>query len=155
VQREAAGDSRIIFTGYVYGTRLEELYANAACFVLPSTVEGLPLSLLEAASYATPVVASAIAPHYEILGGDAPGSRLFSPGDEDGLVAALRRVLFSPARERSGAKGLQRKVIQTYRWDSAVGATLEVYRQAVERAGTAHKEPSRSSIGNQDMAMLG
>ncbi|MBA2495744.1 MAG: glycosyltransferase family 4 protein, partial [Acidimicrobiia bacterium] len=69
----ATADSRVVLAGYVHGAELDELYANAAVFVLPSRLEGLPLTLLEAASYATPVVASAIAPHVEVVGRPGPG----------------------------------------------------------------------------------
>lgn len=44
-------DSRIIFTGFVQGEILDELYSNAYVYTLPSDLEGMPLSLLEAMSY--------------------------------------------------------------------------------------------------------
>ena len=47
----AAGDSRILFTGFVQGKILDELYSNAYLYCLPSDLEGMPLSLLEAMSY--------------------------------------------------------------------------------------------------------
>src|SRR5438128_238898 len=51
----AAADPRVVLTGYVFGDTLAELYSNAAAFVQPSDLEGLPITLLEAASYGTPV----------------------------------------------------------------------------------------------------
>ena len=47
----ARDDSRIIFTGFVQGKELDELYSNAYVYTLPSDLEGMPLSLLEAMSY--------------------------------------------------------------------------------------------------------
>ena len=47
----AKDDDRIIFTGFVEGQMLEELYSNSYIYTLPSDLEGMPLSLLEAMSY--------------------------------------------------------------------------------------------------------
>jgi glycosyltransferase involved in cell wall biosynthesis len=132
LERLAAADPRVVMPGYVYGELLDELYSNAAAFVLPSLVEGLPLTLLEAASYGTPVVASAIPPNVEVLGErDRPGRRICPPGDEDGLVAALERSLADPAGERVAAAELRDEVLRTYRWDAVTEATEELYLRLV------------------------
>ena len=72
-----ARDPRVMLVGSVHGELLQELYSNAAAFVLPSKLEGLPLTLLEAASYRIPLIASDIPPHREVIGADGPGGRLF------------------------------------------------------------------------------
>src|SRR6266516_3040213 len=46
LREQAAADPRVVLAGFVYGAELAELYASAACFVLPSLLEGLPLTLL-------------------------------------------------------------------------------------------------------------
>jgi glycosyltransferase involved in cell wall biosynthesis len=141
LQAAAASDPRVTLTGYVYGPLLEELYANAAAFVLPSVVEGLPLTLLEAVSYGTPVVASRIPPHVEILGSGgggggiggsgSPGGRLFPPGDEAALSETLARVLRDPGCERRGADRLRERVLGRYSWKSALAATMSVYEEVL------------------------
>ena len=133
VESLAAGDPRVVLPGYVYGSLLEELYANAAVFVLPSSLEGLPLTLLEACACGTPVVVSDIAPNLEVVGGDAPGHHVFHVGDRAGLTVALGRSLGDVAAERSAARELQRHVLDTYRWDAAVDATEAVYASVLGR----------------------
>lgn len=125
----ARSDPRVLMTGYVYGDVLTELYANAAAFVLPSSLEGLPLTLLEAASYGTPVVASDIPPHLEIVGQESPGRRLFPAGSEDALLGALERSIKDPVAERAGAAAFRDDVLDRYQWDAAIEETESVYER--------------------------
>lgn len=137
LRAQAGADSRVVFAGFRYGAELDELYANAAAFVLPSLLEGLPLTLLEAAVRGTPVVASAIAPHLEVLGADGAGHRIVRPGDPDALADALRAVLAAPECEREGAATLAERVRAAYRWELAAAGTERVYRWALERRPAA------------------
>lgn len=133
----AAADPRVSLPGYVYGEQLARLYAGAAAFCLPSALEGLPLTLLEAASHGLPVVASAIPPHVEVLGGDGPGKRLVPSGDVAALAAALADVLADPVLERKGALDLREHVLATYDWDVAVDRLEALYRALVRRDSTS------------------
>lgn len=127
LHRLAHDDPRVLFVGYAYGELLAELYTNAAGFVLPSYLEGMALTLLEAVSYGVPVVASDIEPNREV-GPDRPGYRLFPAGDEDALRRALCRVLADRGRERAAARTLRERVLAEYRWDVAARSTRDLYR---------------------------
>jgi glycosyltransferase involved in cell wall biosynthesis len=129
----AGDDDRVVFAGWVYGALLQELYSNAAAFVLPSTLEGLPLTLLEAAAHGTPCVASDIPCNVEVLGSDAPGRRLFPVGDDTALVEALCRAVEEPGLERAGTGSLKQEVLRRYSWDDAAAATVQVYEQLLRR----------------------
>jgi glycosyltransferase involved in cell wall biosynthesis len=134
LRRLAAEDPRVMFTGYAYGDTLEELYSNAAVFVLPSLLEGLPLTLLEAASYGTPAVVSNIPPHVQVVNEDAPGHHLFRSGDEEALTGVLIRTIRSYPLEREGAKRFAKHVANTYRWDDVARATEELYRRLLNES---------------------
>jgi glycosyltransferase involved in cell wall biosynthesis len=127
LEAEAARDPRVVMAGYVYGAELDELYANAAAFVLPSLLEGLPLTLLEAAAHGTPVVVSGIPPHLEVVAAGGPGRRLVAPGDERSLADAIAAALADPVRERTGAAALRSHVLAAYDWDAAAAATEALY----------------------------
>lgn len=127
----AATDERVVMAGYVYGDALTELYSNAAVFVLPSALEGLPLTLLEAASFGSPLIASDIPPHLEIVSEDAPGHRVFVSGSEDGLVAAIDRSRAGGQEERTAAERFREDVLERYRWDRVVEETEHVYETIV------------------------
>lgn len=133
--RAAAGDDpRIVFTDFVYGDVLAELYSHAAAFVQPSRLEGLPLTVLEAASYGLPVVASDIEPHREMLDRDGPGQRLFRDGDVDDLRRALHTVTADLPAERAGAALLRDRVLAEYSWDAAARELEELYFSLALRA---------------------
>ncbi|HEX6785620.1 MAG TPA: glycosyltransferase family 4 protein [Acidimicrobiales bacterium] len=132
----AAADPRVIMAGYVFGAELEELYSNAAAFVLPSLLEGLPLTLLEAASYGCSIVASDIPPHVEVVGSSGPGARLFATGDIPALTKAMTEALQAPPdEERAGAEALSARVRATYSWDRATSDTEALYAELVARTG--------------------
>lgn len=77
----AKGDERILFTGFVQGEELEELYSNAYVYTLPSDLEGMPLSLLEAMGYGNCCLVSDIAECSEVVENKALIFRKSDVGD--------------------------------------------------------------------------
>lgn len=127
---KAVANEQVIFLGYLYGEQLEELYSCAAALVLPSSVEGLPMTILEAMSLGVPVVASDIPGNAEALGQPATGL-LFPVGDIDALATTLSKVLSDSAlREDLGARA-QRRVAEYYDWDVIAQQTMRVYEEAL------------------------
>ncbi len=121
----AEGDPRILFTGFVQGAELAELYSNAYCYVLPSDVEGMPMSLLEAMSYGRCCITSDIPECADVL---ANAGISFLYGDAGALGEALASVLADPGRAAELGRGARRRVEVEYDWDPVVERTLEIYR---------------------------
>ena len=67
IKRMASEDPRVIMTSFVKGEALEELYSNCLLYVLPSDVEGMPLTLLEAMSYGCCCLVSSIDECMEVV----------------------------------------------------------------------------------------
>ena len=127
--RSLAG-SRVLFPGYLRGAALEELYSSALVYVIPSEIEGVSLSLLEAMSLGCAVVASDIPGNREALG-DPPAGLTFPACNRAALGERLRRLAGDPSlREELGEKAVAR-VHATFDWDRIASATLEVYRSAL------------------------
>ena len=125
ISQLAAEDNRVIMTGFVSGRTLEELYSNAFCYVLPSDVEGMPLSLLEAMSYGRCCVTSDIPECADVL---ADAGLTFERGNGEALRNTLAGLLANRNRVDSlGAKALER-VSGNYDWDTVVMRTLDLYR---------------------------
>ncbi len=123
----AQGDNRTVFTGFVTGEPLAELYSNCYAYVLPSDVEGMPMSLLEAMAYGCCCVTSDIPECADVLAGNGV---TFEKGSADSLWAALRDLLADAGH--AGALGTAAKahVEKTYNWDSVVERTLDLYKGA-------------------------
>lgn len=124
--RDAAqGDPRILFTGFVNGEPLEELYSNCYAYALPSDVEGMPMSLLEAMAYGRCCVTSDIPECADVLAGTGV---TFEKGSADSLQSALQGLLADAERTAALGAAARSHVEKTYNWDSVVERTLELYR---------------------------
>jgi glycosyltransferase involved in cell wall biosynthesis len=121
----AEGDSRILFTGFVQGQLLEELYSNAYLYTLPSDLEGMPLSLLEAMSYGNCCLVSDIPECADVV---EDRGFLFRHSDTDDLAEKLQYLCDNPsAVERCRAQAAD-FICDKYSWESVVEQTLELYR---------------------------
>ena len=121
----AQGDNRIVFIGFVNGEPLEELYSNCYSYVLPSDVEGMPMSLLEAMAYGCCCVTSDIPECADVLAGNGV---TFEKGSADSLRAALQGLLADGDRTAALGDAAKAHVEKAYNWDSVVERTLELYR---------------------------
>lgn len=83
------GNNEIRYVGWVNGEKKNELLKQCDVYILPSYVEGLPMSILEAMSYGKPIISTPVGGIPEIV---KPGVNgwLFEPGDH----AALTKIIF-------------------------------------------------------------
>lgn len=108
------GCEDVVFTGPVYGKDKAQLLKNAYCFCLPSTIEGLSIVMMEAASYKQPTIASDIDANREFLGDDAVYVR---PENEEDLVNALEFAVGNPNRMQEFVSVNYQKILDKYTWD--------------------------------------
>ena len=108
------GNNDVVFTGAVYGDDKDMLLRHAYCFCLPSTIEGLSIVMMEAASYHLPVIASDIDANREFLGNDAVYVR---PENENDLVEAIEYAIAHPDKMAQQQKVNYQKVVDNYTWD--------------------------------------
>ena len=120
----AAGEERILFTGFAEGTVLTELYSNAWVYILPSTLEGMPLSLLEAMSYGNCCLVSDL-PECKETAGDR--AAYFEKGNVRDLVEKLEALCKEPSLVGS-FRARAALVCGQYPWEATVERTLELYR---------------------------
>lgn len=118
-----------MFTGFVNGEPLEELYSNCYAYVLPSDMEGMPMSLLEAMAYGCCCVTSDIPECADVL---ADNGVTFEKGTADSLRAVLQGLLAESDRTAALGAAARAHVEKTYNWDSVVERTLELYRGSAQ-----------------------
>ena len=126
---QSHASDKIIFTGYVYDDVIRELYTNAYCYVHPSTIEGLPVTLLEALAYGNCIIASDIPANTEVV---HDAGVMFESENVAGLTEALGRVIGEPAlADELRAKALARGV-KEYNYDRVTELTLGLYAWMLE-----------------------
>ncbi|MBR5087253.1 MAG: glycosyltransferase family 4 protein [Muribaculaceae bacterium] len=122
-KKMARDNDNVVLTGFIKGEKLNQVLTNAALFVLPSTHEGLPISLLEAMSY-----------NLDVLVSDIPANRLpeldhsdfFTVDSISSLTKFLSRKMRKPQKGR-------KYDLANYNWDNIAKQTLDVYRQVLKK----------------------
>lgn len=121
----ADGDDRVLFTGFVQGQMLEELYSNAYMYTLPSDLEGMPLSLLEAMSYGNCCLVSDIPECAEVVEDKA---LIFKKSDVQDLQEKLQHACDQPEKVSGYKKQAADFICKKYSWDDVAGETMKLYR---------------------------
>ena len=125
LKAKAADNDRVQFLGFVEGQQLAELYSNAYVYVLPSDVEGMPLTLMEAMSYGNCCLPSDIPECMSVM-------REFGMSFRKGDVADLRDKLQYLCDHAEVVKEYRMKaadfICQYHNWDTITQQTLALYR---------------------------
>ncbi len=119
-------NAHIIFTGAAYGDALIEWYSNAFTYVLPSAIEGLPITLLEAMSFSRCCIASDIPANAEALAGKG---LIYPQGDIGALQQQLEYVIKHPDFVRNTGDTLLQHAHDHYTWASITEKFSRFYQK--------------------------
>lgn len=117
------------------------LYEAMDVFVLNSRREGLPNVLLEAMAMEVPVVATRVAGVPDLIDHETDGL-LVEPGDEDGLTAALTRLLGDAELRRRLAAAARRTIEQRYSFAMRMAKVRAVYDRLLGSANLQSPIPN-------------
>ena len=106
---------------------IPELLRAADCLVLPSILEGLPLSVLEAQACKTPVLASPSAGIPEIVI-DGKTGFLISANDAEGYAARICAMRQDPLPYHSIVEEAYGIVVRRHSWKEYVERIWEAYQ---------------------------
>ncbi len=140
VVKMAEDDPRIMFLGFQQGAALEELFSNAYLYVLPSDVEGMPISLLEAMSYGNCCVVSNIVENADVV---EDKGVTFEKSNVKSLEKELKNLL-EDERIVNMLKAESREFItMKYNWDEVVEKTIQLYEKEPEKKVSAREKKKR------------
>ena len=123
----AKDDSRIVFTGFVQGQVLAELYSNAYLYCLPSELEGMPLSLLEAMSYGNCCLTADIPECTDVVENHGIS---FKTNDTDDLERKLEMLIKNPEQVGKYKCEAADFICSKYNWNDIAEETLKLYQKA-------------------------
>ena len=126
---------RIEFPGFVDLDVKRKLMAAADLFVLPSTLEGCPISLLEAMAAGRPVVATRVGGIPEVVRSARQGT-LVPAKDPVALAIAIRELATDERRREEIGKYNRTFAKEELSWTRAAERTLEVYETAIGSSRT-------------------
>jgi glycosyltransferase involved in cell wall biosynthesis len=123
-------DKNIIFTGAINGDLLTEFYSNARLFVLPSTLEGMPISLLEAMSFEIPTLSSNILPNLETTQNGKYGYHFENRNVID-LTKKINEIINNSDEANQKAMKAKHYVKDNFLWDCVYDKLKEIYSQVL------------------------
>lgn len=121
---KASKNPNIVMTGFVQGDELKELYSNAYLYVLPSDLEGMPISLLEAMSYGNCCVVSDIPECTEAVEDKAV---CFKKASSEDLAKKLQMLCDDAALVSKYKAEASDFICAKFNWDEVVEKTLTLY----------------------------
>ncbi|WP_034446929.1 glycosyltransferase family 4 protein [Butyrivibrio sp. AE2032] len=123
----AKQDKRVVLTGFVQGDLLSELFSNTYMYILPSDVEGMPISLLEAMSYGLRCLTSDIPENKEACEDYA---MYFEKSNVKDLAKKLDAALKDSSLFHSEEE-IMNYCYERYSWNKATGASVKLYIDAI------------------------
>jgi glycosyltransferase involved in cell wall biosynthesis len=133
VKRYAAENSKITYLGFRDRTFILEQMGKCKALIFPSVwYEGFPMTILEAFSMATPVVASRLGSMAEVVNDQINGLH-FAPGDEDDLAKKLCMLLHDKALAERLGNQARLTYLDKYTPSKNYQKLIDIYRQAINR----------------------
>ena len=126
LKEKAAGNPNIIFTGFISGDTLSEIYSNSYINVLPSDLEGMSLCLLESLAYKNALLCSDIPENTSVAEDRA---MYFKKGNIDDLADKLKLLCDDSDVVEKLRYGVDEFILEKYSWQDVAKKTCEIYQK--------------------------
>ncbi len=128
IKEKAKKDDRVIMTGFIQGKELEEMFSNCYAYCLPSDIEGMPISLLEAMSYGKTCIVSDIPENIEIAGEYAIP---FKMGNSQDLKKKIEKII-NDKKSLFNENEIQQYILGICDWNNVVRKTENLYTEILK-----------------------
>ena len=126
LKEKAANNPNIIFTGFISGDILNEVYSNSYINVLPSDLEGMSLCLLESLAYRNALLCSDIPENTAVAEDKAV---YFQKGNVDDLAEKLQALCDDSELVEQVRNGADEFILNKYSWQDVAKSTCELYKK--------------------------
>ncbi len=123
---KAAGNPNIIFTGFISGDILDEIYSNAYINVLPSDLEGMSLCLLESLAYRNALLCSDIPENTAVAEDKA---MYFKKANIEDLADKLQSLCDDSTLVENLRDGADEFILNKYSWLDVADLTCKLYKK--------------------------
>lgn len=124
-------NSLVKFEGWVDDEKKRTLLLLSDVYILPSYIEGLPISILESMSYGMPIISTKVGGIPEIIQ-DGVNGFLITPGDKDAILRTI--TYFIENREAIPIMGQKNEVIvQNYYPEAVIPKLTTIYKKLLEK----------------------
>ncbi len=128
LKEKAAGNPNILFTGFISGDVLSEIYSNAYFVTLPSDMEGMSLSLLEALAYGNALLCSDI-PENTLVTEDKAVH--FRKSDVQDLAEKMNTLFQREDLVKQYKAEAADYILSKYNWKDVAAATHQLYKKVL------------------------
>lgn len=123
---DSKADDIVHFHGWLTGHAKAEMFNLADAYILPSYVEGVPISILEAESYGLPILSTNVGGIPDVVD-EGKNGFLFSPGDKQEIKNAIDTIMEN--RELRVSMSYHSRELSHVNFPTSVERSLiEVYR---------------------------
>lgn len=119
-------EDRVFLPGWLSSPELQKAYEQADIYCLPSYIEGVPMSLLEAMAFALPIVTCPVGGIPDIVDNGVHG--LFAPpGDVDSIALALERLVDNRIERNAMGVACRERVLSRYLPEQVCSELQQLY----------------------------
>lgn len=130
LKEKAKGNPNIIFTGFISGDVLCEIYSNAYLVTLPSDIEGMSISLLEALAYGNALLCSDIPENTSVTEDKAI---VFKKSNVEDLARKLQELCDNAEMVNEYKKDAEEFILSKYNWYDVASSTYDLYGKVMKK----------------------